>query len=109
MTPAGTVSDGNGGDNYTITFVNDTTGVITARAITVTATTDTKTYDTHHQLGGDPDHHVGGLAGTDTGSFTQTFDTANVGTAKTLTPAGTVSDGNGGSELRHHLRQRHHR
>ena len=31
--------------NYAITFVNDTTGVITARAITVTAATDTKTYD----------------------------------------------------------------
>ena len=39
------MNDGNGGANYTITFVNDTTGVITARAITVTATTDTKGYD----------------------------------------------------------------
>ena len=31
LTPAGSVNDGNGGDNYAITFVNDTTGVITAR------------------------------------------------------------------------------
>ena len=31
---------------------------------------------------------TGSLAGTDTGAFTQTFDTANVGIAKTLTPAG---------------------
>ena len=45
LTPAGSVSDGNGGANYAVTFVNDTTGVITARAITVTATTDTKGYD----------------------------------------------------------------
>ena len=37
LTPAGSVSDGNGGNNYTVTFVTDTTGVITARAITVTA------------------------------------------------------------------------
>ena len=42
LTPAGSVNDGNGGANYTVTFVNDTTGVITARAITVTATTDTR-------------------------------------------------------------------
>ena len=34
--------------------------------------------------------NIGGLAGTDTGAFTQTFDTKNVGTAKTLTPAGSV-------------------
>ena len=40
---------------------------------------------------------TGSLAGTDTGAFTQTFDTKNVGIDKTLTPAGTVSDGNGGA------------
>ena len=37
LTPAGTISDGNGGANYAITFVNDTTGVITQWAVTVTA------------------------------------------------------------------------
>ena len=37
LTPAGSVSDGNGGANYAITFVSDTTGVITQWAITVTA------------------------------------------------------------------------
>ena len=45
LTPAGAVTDGNSGANYAITFVNDTTGEITARAITVTAMTDTKAYD----------------------------------------------------------------
>ncbi len=45
LTPAGSVLDGNAGANYAITFVNDTTGVITGRAITVTATSDTKIYD----------------------------------------------------------------
>ena len=39
----------------------------------------------------------GSLATGDTATWTQTFDTANVGTNKTLTPAGTVSDGNGGN------------
>ena len=98
LTPAGSVTDGNGGANYAITFVNDTTGVITARAITVTAATDTKTYDAHHELGGDPDHHGGHAWPAPTpAAFTQTFDTANVGTGKTLTPAGSVTDGNGGA------------
>src|SRR4029077_2052714 len=45
LTPSGTVTDGNGGANYTVTFVNNTTGIITARAITVTAATNTKLYD----------------------------------------------------------------
>ena len=103
------MSDGNGGANYAVTFVNDTTGEITARAITVTATTDTKGYDATTSSAAVPTITVGTLAGTDTGSFTQTFDTANVGTAKTLTPAGSVSRRQRRRQLRHHLRQRHHR
>ena len=30
LTPSGSVNDGNSGNNYTITFVTNTTGVITA-------------------------------------------------------------------------------
>ena len=89
--------DGNGGANYAITFVNDTTGVITARAITVTATTDTKTYDATTSSSAIPTITTGTLAGTDTAAFTQTFDTAAAGTGKTLTPAGSVIDGNAGA------------
>ena len=37
LIPAGTVNDGNGGANYAVTFVDDTTGVITQWAVTVTA------------------------------------------------------------------------
>ena len=37
LTPAGTITDGNGGANYAITFANDTTGVISQWAVTVTA------------------------------------------------------------------------
>ena len=39
---------------------------------------------------------TGILAYTDTVTWTQTYDNRNVGTGKTLTPAGTVNDGNGG-------------
>ena len=80
--------------------MTDTTGVITARAITVTAATDTKGYDATTSSAAIPTITSGTLAGSDTGVFTQTFDTANVGTGKTLTPAGTVSDGNGGATTR---------
>ena len=45
LTPSGTVSDGNDGDNYTYTFVPVSTGVITAEALTITAVTNTKVYD----------------------------------------------------------------
>ena len=45
LVPTGTVSDGNGGKNYNVTFVNSTSGVIATRALTVTATANTKTYD----------------------------------------------------------------
>jgi hypothetical protein len=45
LTPAGSANDGNGGNNYAVTFVTDTTGQTTPLAITVTAATDTKVYD----------------------------------------------------------------
>jgi hypothetical protein len=38
------VTDGNSGNNYAVTFVNNHTGVITARAITIKANNQTKTY-----------------------------------------------------------------
>jgi hypothetical protein len=37
LTPAGAVNDGNGGHNYTYTFVPATTGAITPRAVTIQA------------------------------------------------------------------------
>ncbi len=39
----------------------------------------------------------GPLATGDSATWTQTFDNKNVGTGKSLTPAGTVDDGNGGN------------
>ncbi len=44
LTPAGTVNDGNGGNNYSVSFLDNTSGVITARPITVTADTKSKVY-----------------------------------------------------------------
>ena len=39
LTASGSVADGNSGNNYAVTFVDNTAGTITAKAITVTAAT----------------------------------------------------------------------
>jgi hypothetical protein len=97
LTPAGSVNDGNGGNNYAVTFVNNTNGVITARALTVTAATASKGYDGTTGSSSVPTISSGSLAPGDVADFTESFDTKNVGTGKTLTPAGSVDDGNGGN------------
>ena len=96
LTPSGMVGDGNGGNNYTYTFVPDTTGVITPGP-------DDHGGDQHQGLrrhddaAASADDHVGQSARRDTANFTETYDTRNVGTGMTLTPSGTVNDGNGGN------------
>ena len=97
LIPSGSVADGNAGANYTITFVNNTTGVITARAITVTASTDSKGYDGTTSSAGTPSITSGSLASGDTANFSQVYANKNVGTGKTLIPSGSVADGNAGA------------
>src|SRR5207253_2038347 len=91
-----TVNDGNSGGNYTVTTVNDTTGVISAKALTITAQTNTKTYDSTTSAAAVP--AVVGLVGSDTVTGkVETYDTKNVGVGKTLAvSAYTVNDGNSG-------------
>jgi hypothetical protein len=47
LVPSGTVNDGNGGNNYAVTFVNNTTGAITAKALTMSGLSvpGSKVYD----------------------------------------------------------------
>ena len=97
LTPSGTVTDGNSGNNYAVTFVTNATGIITARAITVTAVaTNTKVYDATTNAAAVPTITFGTLAAGDTASFTEAYSTKNAGTSLTLTPSGSVSDGNSG-------------
>ena len=72
------------------------TGVIDTRAITVTAATDTKPYNATTTSTGTPTVTVGSIVSPDTGNFTQVFDSPNAG-SRTLTPSGSVSDGNSGN------------
>ncbi|MFI5457507.1 MAG: YDG domain-containing protein, partial [Isosphaerales bacterium] len=97
LTPSGTVNDGNGGNNYTYTFAPVSTGVITAVALTITGVTNTKVYDGTTSAAGVPAITSGVLQGSDTANFVETYSTRNVGVGLTLTPSGTVNDGNGGA------------
>ena len=97
LTPSGSISDGNSGNNYSVTFANNTTGVITARAITVTAATNTKAYDGTTSAAATPTITVGSLTAGDTASLSESYDTRHAGTGKTLTPSGTITDGNSGN------------
>ena len=84
-----------------INTVNATTSNIIARPIIVTAVTDSKTYDGTTSSAVTPIISENGyspaIVGTDAPSFIQTYDTKNVGIGKTLTPSGTVADGNSGN------------
>ncbi|MDD4980574.1 MAG: autotransporter-associated beta strand repeat-containing protein, partial [Candidatus Omnitrophica bacterium] len=98
LNPAVTINDGNGGNNYAVTLVADTTGVINQEAITITAVTDTKGYNGDTTSAGIPTVTSGAIqAGDSITSITQTFSNRNAGTGKTLNPAVTINDGNGGN------------
>src|SRR5262249_2590555 len=95
LTASGSVSDGNNGNNYALTFVIDTTGRIAPKAITVTASTSTRGYDGTTTSSAIPTV-TGGLVSGDSAAFTESFDTRHTGTGKTVTPTGAVNDGNSG-------------
>jgi len=82
------------GGNYTLTTPVGLTGTITPATLYVAAVTDTKVFDGNtSSLAAST---ISGLLGTDTAVASQTYDTADIGTDKTLTPAVTINDGNGG-------------
>lgn len=100
LTPSGVVIDGNPieGSNYTVTIVTVSTGEIIKKSINVTAQPNTKTYDGN--IGSIVVPIVDPLEASDTVGTApiQSYDTAGVGTGKTLTPSGLViNDGNGGA------------
>ncbi|MFA6015014.1 MAG: YDG domain-containing protein, partial [Gallionellaceae bacterium] len=95
-----TISDTNGGANYTVTLAGNNTSTITAKALGINAVTDSKTYD-----GGVTSTGVvtfTGLVGGDTVTgAVQTFGSKNVlgagGSTLSVTPASyTINDGNAG-------------
>ena len=97
LTVGGSVNDGNSGSNYVLTVATNTTGLITALALTVTATPTTKIYDGSTSSATAPTIAAGTLATGDTAAFSETYSTKNVGTGMTLAAGGSVNDGNSGS------------
>jgi len=94
-----TLSDGtNGGvaSNYSLAGENLSAN-ITAKALSITAQTNTKTYDGTTAAAAIP--MVSGLQGTDTVTgLAEVYDNSNAGTGKTLTvSAYTINDGNSGN------------
>jgi hypothetical protein len=84
-----TVNDGNNGSNYSVTYANNTTSTITQKALTASMSAANKTYDgtTTASVTGSSTDVING----DTVTFANTsatFDTKNVGTAKTVSVAG---------------------
>ncbi len=96
LTPSGLVNDGDGGHDYAVTFKSAARGTIKARPITVTALTNSKTYDGTISAAAVPSITSGTLVVSDTPNFKETYAAKNVGTGLTLIPSGSVSDGNGG-------------
>jgi hypothetical protein len=91
------INDGNGGNNYSISYV-PATGVIRKISAIITAQTDTKNYDGTNSSAVKP--IVSGLILPDAVSFlpNQTFDNKSVGTSKLLTASDglLIDDGNNG-------------
>jgi len=85
---------------YILSAQPSASGDITQRPITITAATNTKTYDGSTSASATPvitPAGPTGLQGLDVANFTETYDTKNAGTGKTLTATGSVSDGNNGN------------
>ena len=78
---SGLTIGGSQAEDYTLTQPT-TTANITARAITVTATSYEKVYDGTTSAAAMPTITSGSLAAGDTAAFSETFDTRNAGTAR---------------------------
>jgi hypothetical protein len=97
ITVSGLTLSGTDAGNYILSSVAPTSAQITARPITVSAVASSKTYDGSTSSAGSPTITGGSLVGGDSASWSQTFSNKNAGNGKTLTPLGSVNDGNGGN------------
>ena len=92
-----TINDGNGGKNYTVTTLANTTGAITTAPLTITAVANTKGFDNMTSAAAIPT--ASGLQGGDSATgLAEVYSDPNVGTGKTLSvSAYTLNDGNLGN------------
>lgn len=100
LTPsAATISDGNSGNNYAITYADNTTSTISPKALSLSgAVADNKVYDGLATATMSNYGTITGVIGTevvtiDTSSATSAFADKNVGTGKTVTISGVTLGG----------------
>jgi len=99
VTVTGLAISGASATNYTLssTSASAAVGTINKTNITVTAAVNGKTYDGTTGALAAPTITSGAVQSGDTANFVETYDTRNMGSGKTLTPSGSVTDGNGGN------------
>ncbi|MCU0805355.1 MAG: YDG domain-containing protein, partial [Burkholderiales bacterium] len=97
LTATGLVmADGNGGANYAVAYIADTTGVIDPATLTISAASEVKTYDGTTTAFASPTAS-GVQTGDSVTGLSQVFDSADAGPRTLSVSAYTVSDGNGGN------------
>ena len=92
------INDGNGGNNYDVTYVDNTSSTINKKLLTITALADSKVYD--GRLWSDLKPLVSGrVSGDSIAGLSQSFTDKNAGTGKTIVVDGAykIRDGNGGN------------
>jgi hypothetical protein len=90
LTPSGSVNDNNGGNNYQLSFVNNTNGEITAKELTASFTADNKVYDGNDSAN-IATRTLQGMLGNEDVSLdggTAKFNDKNVANGKTVSATG---------------------
>jgi hypothetical protein len=98
LTSGVAVNDGNGGNNYNISYIDNSNAVINKRLLTLTATAASKEYDGNVRIEGKP-LISGRQRGDSISGLTQAFANKNAGTGKTVLVNGgfVINDENGGN------------
>jgi hypothetical protein len=94
------LTSGNGNSdasNYTLTQPTASNVHINAEAITIAAAANTRTYNGLTDAAATPTITSGSIMTGDTPNFIEAYASKNAGIGLTLTPSGTVTDGNSGN------------
>ncbi|MDO9280795.1 MAG: YDG domain-containing protein [Methylotenera sp.] len=92
-----TVNDGNSGNNYNVTYADNSTSTINKASLTLNATADSKTYDGNTNSSGTV-NNSGLQTGDSLTAVNQAYDNKHAGTGKTISVAAyTLNDGNSGN------------
>jgi len=89
LTPTATITNAN---DYAVTLASANTGVISPEAITITAASNSKTYDSTTSASATPTVTSGTLYDAGSSALAETYTTGNAGTGLTLVPTASIPD-----------------